>query len=131
MFKNIPIIKFYIIFISVIYSNIQCSNRIRYATRKDKLVLQNNCYACHAPTVKVEGIAQNQMLPKFGYKGLEKYLQNNLTLQFTNTIGGLTKQVLIYNTKTKISIDELISGIYYYQLRNGQEILSNGKMIVE
>ena len=77
MFKNIPIIKFYIIFLSIIYSNIQCSNRIRYATRKDKLVLQNNCYACHAPTVKVEGIAQNQMLPKFGYKGLEKYLQNN------------------------------------------------------
>jgi parallel beta-helix repeat protein len=61
---------------------------------------------------------------------LEMSSGNNFILEIINEIGILTKQILITDSKTVISTHELASGIYFYQLRNNNELISSGKIIV-
>lgn len=61
---------------------------------------------------------------------LEMTSGNNFRLEITNEIGILTKQILITDSRTVISTHELASGIYFFRLRNNNELISAGKMIV-
>jgi len=58
-------------------------------------------------------------------------LPKNLKLQLTNVLGEYAKQIIVQDSKTTISLHEMTSGIYFYQLSDDKDILSTGKIIVE
>lgn len=58
-------------------------------------------------------------------------LQNDLKLSIMNMSGQVISELDINSQVTDISTDELPSGIYVYQLKDGQNTVKTGKIIVE
>jgi photosystem II stability/assembly factor-like uncharacterized protein len=56
-------------------------------------------------------------------------LPDNLTLGLINVVGQTIKQVSINSKLTNIELGDLPEGIYFYQLRDEQNILTTGKII--
>jgi len=54
-----------------------------------------------------------------------------IKLTIVNTLGQTLKQVLVYNALTSIEINNIISGVYFYQLQDNDAILKTGKIIIE
>ncbi|MBA3706851.1 MAG: T9SS type A sorting domain-containing protein [Bacteroidetes bacterium] len=48
-----------------------------------------------------------------------------------NIVGQVIKQVSINSESTMIDLENISSGIYFYQLLDRNNILKNGKIIVE
>jgi hypothetical protein len=58
-------------------------------------------------------------------------LQNELTLSIMNMSGQIIRELVINSQVTDISIDDMPSGIYVYQLKDEQNTVKTGKIIVE
>lgn len=54
-----------------------------------------------------------------------------IKLIIVNTFGQTIKQVLICNALTSIEINNIIPGLYFYQLQDNDVILKTGKIIIE
>ena len=61
----------------------------------------------------------------------ENDLPKNVKLMITNVLGENVKQVFVNSSKTTIQLDELTSGIYFYQLESEKEVIKMGKIILE
>jgi para-nitrobenzyl esterase len=53
-----------------------------------------------------------------------------IKLTIVNTQGQTIKQILIYDSLTNIKLDNIASGVYFYQLQNNDAILKTGKIII-
>ncbi len=63
---------------------------------------------------------------------LNQTLHGNFTLTIYNNLGELMLTISCTNTeKITIERNNLQSGIYFYQLRDGKELLSKGKFVIE
>jgi hypothetical protein len=54
-----------------------------------------------------------------------------IKLIIVNTLGQTIKQVLIIDAETTLELDNMTSGVYFYQIQNNQGILKTGKFIIE
>ena len=59
----------------------------------------------------------------------ENLLAENTQLYLYNPLGQLVQQAVLNATQTNVAIDQLPSGIYHYQISNGDKILKTGKVI--
>jgi photosystem II stability/assembly factor-like uncharacterized protein len=59
----------------------------------------------------------------------ENLLAENTQLYLYNQLGQRVQQAALNATQTNIAIDQLPSGIYYYQISNGDKIVKTGKVI--
>ena len=57
-------------------------NTNRYATDKDKKVVWNNCYQCHAPSDSLKGMPLDEMYDKFGESKLKEFTRNEFNIKF-------------------------------------------------
>jgi hypothetical protein len=70
--KKIPIA-----FILILITFLCCVNSRyagRYATDKDKKIVWNNCFQCHAPSVILAGMPLDEMYNEFGDIKLKQFL---------------------------------------------------------
>lgn len=49
----------------------------------------------------------------------------------TNSLGQGVKQISLNTTTSKIGLDGVVSGLYFYELRNGQKSIKTGKIFIE
>jgi photosystem II stability/assembly factor-like uncharacterized protein len=59
----------------------------------------------------------------------ENLLAENTQLYLYNQLGQLVQQAVLNATQTNVAIDQLPSGIYHYQISNGDKIVKTGKVI--
>ncbi|RAR47174.1 T9SS type A sorting domain-containing protein [Flavobacterium lacus] len=59
----------------------------------------------------------------------ENLLAENAQLSLYNQLGQLVQQAVLNATQTNVAIDQLPSGIYHYQISNGDKLVKTGKVI--
>jgi hypothetical protein len=56
---------------------------------------------------------------------------DNATLELFDVFGQLVKQIPLTNSRTEITRDELVNGIYIYQIVSGNKVVDRGKISVQ
>jgi len=54
-----------------------------------------------------------------------------IKLTIVNTLGQTIKQVPIIDAETSLELDNITTGVYFYQIKNYQGILKTGKIVIE
>jgi len=54
-----------------------------------------------------------------------------IKLTIVNTLGQTIKQVPIIDAETSLELDNITTGVYFYQIQNNQGILKTGKIVIE
>jgi uncharacterized delta-60 repeat protein len=60
----------------------------------------------------------------------ESYMNQGVNLAVLNTAGQVVKQVLLDYSHTTIDLEQMPTGIYFYQIRNNNRVIKSGKIIV-
>ena len=76
------------------------------------------------------------LFPNPAHQQVELYIPKALLTEDTkfilvNSLGQSVNQFFIHNETTKLELNEMVSGIYFYYCQNKDSILKKGKLIIE